>query len=266
MAVSWTLDKLGPLCRTADDCGLVLAAIAGRDPLDSTSAARAFAYPGRPPRASLTKGRGKRFRVGVINDSAARVQPEVKSNFRAAIDVLRQFCEIDEAVAFPNMPFGPVVSTIVGAEGASAFRELLETGEATKLRAADDRWGGYASSMVLAVDYLHAMRVRGAMKRELDDLYSRFDALVAPSRASVAFPIGVDFEKVYPGVDAGPAVIPAGNAVGQPAISVPNGFGANNLPTAIQFTGRAWSEATLLAIATAYQHATGWHTKRPPIR
>jgi len=66
-------------------------------------------------------------------------------------------------------------------------------------------------------------------------------------------------------VAAGPPVIPAGNAVGQPALSVLNGFGPNDLPTGIQFTGRAWSEARLLAVAAAYQRATEWHKKRPKL-
>jgi aspartyl-tRNA(Asn)/glutamyl-tRNA(Gln) amidotransferase subunit A len=119
--------------------------------------------------------------------------------------------------------------------------------------------------MILAIDYLQAMRIRAPMKRELDKLYSKYDALVAPSRATVSYPIALDFDKAYPGVGGGPAVIPAGNIAGQPAISIPNGFGANNLPTGIQLTGRVWSEARLLALASLYQQATDWHRKRPPI-
>ncbi|HJQ71040.1 MAG TPA: amidase [Blastocatellia bacterium] len=259
MALSWTLDKLGPMCRTADDCGLVLAAIAGRDPLDPTSAARQFVYPEPVGRAA------RRFRVGVIKGSADRVQPEVKKNFEESVKLLRKFAVVDDSVEFPDMPFGPVVGTIVSAEGASAFRDLLESGRAAQLRQANDRWGGYAASMTLAVDYLQAMRIRGHMKRELDKLYSRYDALVAPARATVSYPIALDFDKAYPGVGGGPAVIPAGNIAGQPAISIPNGFGANNLPTGIQLTGRAWGEARLVALASLYQKETDWHRRRPPV-
>ena len=120
-------------------------------------------------------------------------------------------------------------------------------------------------TMVLAVDYLQAMRLRVPMKKALDKLYSPFDALVSPSRPKVAYPIDKDFDKAYPGIGGGPPVIPAGNAVGQPAISVPNGFGPNELPTGIQFTGRVWSEARLLALAAAYQRATDWHKKQPKV-
>jgi aspartyl-tRNA(Asn)/glutamyl-tRNA(Gln) amidotransferase subunit A len=268
MALCWTLDKLGPMCRTADDCGLVLAQIAGRDPLDPTSVAKPFVY---PDRSTLSRAnRGKRFRIGVIKGSTDRVQAEVKKNFEESLKVLSQFATIEESIELPDMPFSQVVGIIVGAEGASAFRDLIESGRSRELQAANDRWGGYASSMVLAVDYLQAMRIRGPMKAAMEKLYSKYDALVAPSRATVAYPIGVDFDKAYPELStraggASPPVIPAGNAVGQPAISVPNGFGANNLPTGIQFTGRAWSEARLLAIADAYQRATDWHKKRPPV-
>jgi aspartyl-tRNA(Asn)/glutamyl-tRNA(Gln) amidotransferase subunit A len=259
MALCWTLDKLGPMCRSADDCGLVLAAIAGPDAKDPTTVKQPFAYRDAPNAKPFTK-----FKIGIIKGSSDKVQPEVKKNFEASLRVLREFAEIAEDVPFPDMPFGQVVGTIVQAEGASAFRDLIESGRSRELRAVRDRWGGYAGSMVLAVDYLQAMRVRGPMKREMDKLYASYDALVAPSRATVSFPISMDFDKAYPGVAGGPPIIPAGNAVGQPALAIPNGFGVNHLPTGIQFTGRIGSEARLVAIAHAYQQATDWHKRRPP--
>jgi aspartyl-tRNA(Asn)/glutamyl-tRNA(Gln) amidotransferase subunit A len=257
MALSWTLDKLGPMCRSADDCGLVLAAIAGPDPLDPSSAGKTFSYP-------AARAKDQQFKIGIIKGAARLAQPEVKKNFAASLKVLEKFAELQE-VDFPDLPFGSVVGTIIEAEAASAFRDLIESGRCRELRAADDRWGGYPASLVLAVDYLQAMRVRGVMKKVLDDLYAKYDALVAPSRTTVAYPIGPDFSSAYPNFGGGPAIIPAGNIAGQPALSVPNGFGENNLPTAIQFTGRAWSEARLLTIASAYQQATEWHKKIPPL-
>lgn len=261
MALSWTLDKLGPMCRTADDCGLVLSALAGPDPLDPTCAIDPFPYP--DPEAA-GKG-GKRFTVGVLKGATRNVQPEVKKNFEDALKVLADFAEVVEDVELPALPFGDVVGTIVKAEAASAFRDLLETGKVAQLRAPADRTGGYAAAAVLAVDYLQAMRIRGAMKRAMDGLYAKYDAVVAPSRATVAFPVDVDFDKAYPGLSGGPPLIQAGNVVGQPALSVPNGFGAKGLPTGLQFTGRAWGEGRLLRLARAYQEATDWHKKRPPV-
>src|SRR5439155_327149 len=93
MALSWTLDKLGPMCRSADDCGLVLAAIAGRDPADPTSSARRFEYPEARPKG--------KFRIAVIKDSATGVQPAVRENFENSLKVLAKFCDIADAVTFP---------------------------------------------------------------------------------------------------------------------------------------------------------------------
>jgi aspartyl-tRNA(Asn)/glutamyl-tRNA(Gln) amidotransferase subunit A len=260
MALCWTLDKLGPMCRTARDCGLVLAAVSGPDPLDPTTMPTGFSY---PDEQKTQQSGDKKFKIGIIKYATNGVQSEVKRNFEDAVKVIATFADIVENVALPEMPFGEVVSTIVGAEGASALRDLIESGQCIQLREENDKSGGYASSMVLAVDYLQAMRIRSPMKKAMDDVYSKYDALIAPSRATVALPIDKAFDKGYPGVGGGPPIIPAGNAVGQPALTVPNGFGLHNLPTGIQFTGRAGSEARLLAVAEAYQQVTEWHKKRP---
>ncbi len=259
MALSWTLDKLGPMCRNADDCGLVLSATAGRDPRDASSSSRSFTWP------ETQQADKKKFRIGIIKGATSRVQPGIKNNFDRSVDVLKKFCDVVEDVEYPDMPYGPVVSTIIDVEAATAFRDLLESGKASELRAAEDRWGGYAGAVVLAVDYVQAMRVRVKIMETLDKLYRGFDALVAPSRATVATPIDTDFQRAYGRRYSGGPIIPAGNIAGQPAISVPNGFGLNNLPTGIQFTGRVWSEARLLSIANAYQQATNWHKRRPKI-
>jgi len=258
MALCWTLDKLGPMCRSAEDCGLVMAVISGKDSKDATSVARPF----RPAPAGA---RRKRFRIGVIKGSFEKTQPEVRKNFEDSLEVLGSFCDVVPDVEFPDFPFGPAVGTIVSAEGASAFRDLIESGRAKELKVPNDRWGGYAASMTLAVDYIQAMRLRAPMKKALDALYAKFDALVSPSRATVSYPIGPDFDKVYPGIGGGPGVIPAGNLAGQPALSVPNGFGENGLPTAFQLTGRAFSDEKLVAIGTAVQERTEWHRRRPAV-
>jgi aspartyl-tRNA(Asn)/glutamyl-tRNA(Gln) amidotransferase subunit A len=256
MALSWTLDKVGPLCRSADDCGLVLTALAGRDPLDPTTSPRLFTYPERIE--------GRKFRIGLVKGATDHVQEEVKKNFDEAVKVLGGFAEVVPDVELPDLPFSDTVGTIIKAEGASAFRDLIESGQAEKLRSVNDRWGGYAASLVLAVDYLQAMRIRAVMKRALDRTMGSFDALAAPSLSTVAYPVDRDFALGYPG-HGGPPVITAGNAVGWPALAIPSGFGRKGLPTGLQLLGRPWSEARLLAIAHAYQQQTDWHRKRPPL-
>jgi aspartyl-tRNA(Asn)/glutamyl-tRNA(Gln) amidotransferase subunit A len=261
MALAWTLDKLGPMCRTAADCGLVLAAIAGRDPLDPTAHDRPFRYPA--PVVSLPKGRKLRF--GVLKDSYEKAQTEVRANFLASVEWLKRVGSVQMDVKLPDFPYGPVVGTIVDAEGGSAFRELIESGRVKELAVPEDRIGGYAMLLVPAVDYLHAMRLRAPMRRAWDAMFKGFDLLVAPSRSTVSYPIDKSFAEAWPGITAA-SPIGASNAVGVPAVSVPNGFGQAGLPTGIQFVGPAWSEDLLVDVAARYQQATDWHRRRPTLQ
>jgi aspartyl-tRNA(Asn)/glutamyl-tRNA(Gln) amidotransferase subunit A len=264
MALSWTLDKLGPMCRSALDAGLVLAAVAGRDPLDPTSRA-SDALPRYSPEGRLLNPRrkGRRLRVGVMKDSYEKAQPEVSRNFLASLDVLRRFADVEMDVKLPDFPYGPAVGTIVDAEGASAFRDLIESGRVGELASPEGRVGGYAASLVTAVDYLHAMRMRVPMRRAWGEMFRKVDVVAAPSRSTVSYPVDKTFDKAYPGIAAA-SPIGASNLVGVPAVSVPNGFGQNGLPTGLQLVGPAWGERELLELAVAYQSETDWHRRKPP--
>jgi aspartyl-tRNA(Asn)/glutamyl-tRNA(Gln) amidotransferase subunit A len=257
MALCWTLDKLGPMARSADDCAIVLAAIAGRDERDESTGARGFPYPRRlePTR---------KLRIAVPKGVTERVQPEVRSNFDAALAALKDSIEVTRDVEWPDLPWGPAVSAIVGAEGASAFLDLIESGRVKELSCPKDRHGGYAGTLIPAVDYLQAMRLRRPMKRAVAKLFERFDAVAAPTRATVAYPADRNFEDAYPGIGGGPALIPAGNLCGLPALALPNGFGENGLPTSISFMGPAFSERELVQLGNAFQARSDWHLKRPP--
>ena len=270
MALCWTLDKLGPLARSADDCGLVLSAIAGFDPDDPTTG-EGFHYRARPTR----RGRpGERFKVGVLRNALGDTDPDVEGHFKRAVSTLHDVADIEEDVLFPDLPYREAVGVIVDAEGASAFRDLIESGKVKQLRDASDRVGGYAMMMTRAADYVDAMRARVAMRAQLDTLLSRYDALLAPTRTHLAPPIGRDFDAPVPGAPPAPppgpdaprppATVPAGNLAGLPAIALPMGFGKDRLPTSLQLLGRAFSEETLVALAAAYQEMTDWHRQRPP--
>jgi aspartyl-tRNA(Asn)/glutamyl-tRNA(Gln) amidotransferase subunit A len=263
MALSWTLDKLGPMCRSAQDAALIFSIIAGRDPLDPTSRDTPA-----PPRLSPTgqllhPRRAKRLRIGVLKDSFEKAQDEVRKNFLASLEVLRHFADVEMDVKMPDFPYGAAVGTIVDAEGASAFRDLIESGRVKELASPDGRIGGYSAALVTAVDYLHAMRMRAPMRRAWGEMFKKVDVLAAPSRATVSYPVDKTFDKAYPGIGA-TSPIGASNLVGVPAISVPNGFGQQGLPTGIQLVGPAWSERDLLELAVAYQAETDWHKRRPP--
>jgi aspartyl-tRNA(Asn)/glutamyl-tRNA(Gln) amidotransferase subunit A len=259
MALCWTLDKLGPMCRSAWDCGAVLAAIAGRDPLDPSSKDFKFEFPPKGRFTRLSKP------VAVLKDanSYQKAHAEVRENFFRSLDVLKGLAPLEMDVPLPDFPYGPAVGTIVDAEGASAFRDLIESGRVKELSNANDRVGGYSALLVTAADYLHAMRMRAPMRRAWGEFFKKYSLLVAPSRATVAYPVDKNFEEAYPGASAA-SPIGASNLVGVPGISVPNGFGQNNLPTGLQIVGPAWGERTVLDLARAYQRATDWHRRRPP--
>ena len=259
MALCWTLDKLGPLGRTADDCALVLAAMAGPDPLDESALARGFRHTRPAP-----LGGARKPRLAVPKGVTEKVQPAVRENFEAALRVLGGEVEVTREVEWPDFPWGPAVGTIVGAEGAAAFLDLLESGRVQQLTCPADRSGGYSALLLPAVDYLQAMRLRRPMKQAVARLFERFDAVVAPTRASVAYPADRNFEDAYPDVSGGPALIAAGNLCGLPALALPDGFGENGLPTSFQLMGPAFSEALLVRLGRAYQQRTDWHTRRPP--
>ncbi len=256
MALSWTLDKLGPLGLTADDCGLVLDAIAGPDPADPTASARPFRYDDADAPA-------RRFRFGVLAGVADACEEEVGAAFARALEVLRQIGEVEE-VALPDLPWEEITRTILQAEAASAFEDLIESGAIVGLTAPEDRYSAYARDAILAKDYIRALRLRAVMAREIDRVLARLDALVAPGRAAVASPIDQEFRSAIRG-SARDVMGAIGNGAGLPAVIVPNGVGARGLPTSLQFLGRAWEENTILGAARGYQSLTAWHHRHPPV-
>jgi aspartyl-tRNA(Asn)/glutamyl-tRNA(Gln) amidotransferase subunit A len=256
MALSWSMDKLGPLARTARDCGLILAAIAGPDPLDPTAVATKFVAP--------VKARPRRYRIGVLRGTREKTQPEVLRNFDASIEILREDGDLIEDLELPALPFDAAASIIIDAEAASAFEPLFDSGRITELTAPEDRLGGYPGQVILAKDYLRALRVRRLASQALDRLLSGVDAIAAPSLPTVAWPLDTPFDKVYPNYPGGTSIGGAANLCGMPGLFLMNGVGEAGLPTSLQLTGRAWSEETLLAIGIRYQERTGFHRLRPP--
>ena len=253
MALSWTFDKLGPLCLSADDCGLVLEAIAGPDPDDPTTSEREYRYDPGPA--------GRRFRLALIAGSPP-ADDDVQANFEQALADMGDMADVEE-VTLPDLPYEAVARTISGAEIGSAFDDLAASGGLSGLTAPEGRFEPYARDAILAVDYLRALRLRAEIGRRVDSALALYDALVAPATRTVATTIarGPEFdqdEKKPPDV-----VGAIGNACGLPAVVVPSGFSREGLPTGIQFVGRAYDENAALAVARAYQERTGWHMRHP---
>ena len=256
MALCWTLDKLGPLALTADDCGLVLEAIAGRDPADPTTVDRPFRHEPDGPA-------GRRFRFGVLRGVTDGCEDAVRESFERSLGLLRQIGTVEE-VTLPDLPYDDITRTILFAEAASAFEDLIEGGAIRSLTAPEDRYTAYARDAILAKDYLKALRLRGVMAREIDRVLAPLDALVAPGRASEAAPLDGQVRSAIRGT-ARDVMGAVGNGAGLPAVAVPNGFGPRGLPTSLQFMGRAWAEHTVLAAACAYQSRTDWHGRHPDV-
>jgi aspartyl-tRNA(Asn)/glutamyl-tRNA(Gln) amidotransferase subunit A len=261
MPLSWTLDKLGPLCRSARDASLVFDAIAGYDPKDFTSVRlEAQSQPQVPSPAGSAPAR--RWRMATVGGTGEKLQPAVAANFEASLKVLRRFGPISH-VMLPKFPHDSMVGAVIAAEAASSFRTIIEDGRVRQLRDPSSHHSAYSYLVVNAVDYVDAMRQRAALRTAFDELFESVDVLVAPTFSTVAPPIDKPFDKAYPGTNDG-EFITACNLAGIPAVSVPNGFGLHGLPTGLMFVGPAFSEGSLVEIAAAYQAQTGYHRLHPP--
>ena len=254
MALCWTLDKLGPLARSARDAENVLRAIAGSDPADRTAV-------DAPLRAST-----RRPRIGVIKGATSKTMPGVVRNFNASLKALAEFCDIETGVELPKLPYGAAVGTIVNAEGAAAFRDLIESGRSRELQQTDDKIGGYVAYATPAVDYIDAMRQRTFMIEAMRAAFENYDAIVSPTLSTVAYPVGIPFDKAYPMYPGAVDLIAPGNLAGLPCLAIPNGIADAGLPSGIAFMGRAFDEAKLAQIGKRYQAASVHHTLRPTLR
>jgi aspartyl-tRNA(Asn)/glutamyl-tRNA(Gln) amidotransferase subunit A len=264
MACSWTLDKLGPMCRSAADCNSVLHAVQGEDPNDATTTGVYVSGRATFIANNMFLDHPRNMRIGIIKGSHEKVQKEVRENFFRSVDVLRrQGHTIVEDLAWTELPVGATIGVIVDAESASAFEDLIRRGKVKMLREANDRIGGFEAAATLAVDYLRAQRIRALIRRELLAIFDKVDLVAAPTRATVAYPIGKNFDEAYKGVSGGPSLIGGMNLCGAPAISLPNGLGENGLPTAIQLIAAPANEIALLSAAVNYQAATSDHKKVP---
>lgn len=256
MALSWTMDKLGPMCRSAEDCGIVLEAIAGHDPGDASSVKQAYRY-----RKDAHEGRP--FRFAILDGELGDLQPEVQANFEASVAVLEDIGTI-ERVSLPEFPYREVAEAIIRSEMVSAFEDLLTSGEVRKLAAVETHINPLSALAIPAHAYLKALRIRRHICEALDTLLAGYDALLSPTMPTVASPIGMRFDAFYERKKRG-QLGAASNVAGIPGIAVPNGFGERGLPTSLCFTGRSFSENTLLAAAAAYQAQTDWHWQHPEL-
>ena len=255
MPLTYGMDKPGPMCLTADDCGLVLDAVAGPDERDEATTTRPYEY-------RLHRPERGRYRLGVPKWVPDSSQPGVQKRFREALAALAEVADIEE-VGLPDLPYAEVSSTIFLAESASVMEGLIDSGITAGLTAPEARIGIYPRTAVLATDYLRALRLRRAIAEAADRLLARYDALLSPTRPTVAPPADRPWVK-KPGERAADPLGAFGSCIGLPAISVPMGFSDEGLPIGLQILGRAYDENVVLAVASAYQGLTDWHARHPP--
>ncbi len=262
MPLSWTLDKIGVLARSAGDCGLVLHAVAGSDTDDPGSARKSFYYSPQYYR------RFQDFKIGFAEIDFTQWPDEpLRPAFANALALVKSFGAQMVETKLPDFPFGPIIGAIIDSEGASVFEQLIRSGKVDQLADQSQIDGLKASLTYSAVDYLKAMRVRTQIQSAFHDLFADIDLLVAPTRLSLPDRSDQPFDETEPkrpdqkGVVAG--LVQASNLAGLPALSVPCGF-VKGLPIGLQFVGPPFSENMLLAAGREFQKHTDFHKQHPP--
>ncbi len=258
MALSYTMDKIGPMARSADDCGLILSVLAGHDGTDGGSLPESQAHFEYRPAA------GRPLRIGWVTNAwkAADMQPDVAAvtgKARAALaNAGAQLIELE----VPEGPWEAAAGITISVEGASAFDTLIESGRVSDLTDPGSRLGGYINATIPGSDYVRAQRIRAIIQRKIDALFDSVDVISAASLPVAATTMDTNLETDLAFSDPLGGI---GNFCGLPAISVPSGFTSKNLPVGLQFIGRVLDDDKVLAAANLFQAKTDWHRRRPPI-
>jgi len=251
MALSWTMDKLGPICRSAEDCALVFDAIYGPDSQDNTVIPADFHWD-----ATLSP---KKLRIGYVKSAfdtpltdpadPKRTLHGSKKFDDAALDVFKRLGIDLIPIDLPDLPYD-AMRLILSAEAAASFDELTRS-DRDKLLVQQGKfdWPNSfrTSRFIPAVDYVNANRLRSVAILLWDDLMRKVDVIVTPTNATNL------------------SQLVATNLTGHPAVIVPNGFRDDGTPVSLTFLAGLFEEAKALAVARAYQEATGFHLKQPVV-
>jgi len=256
MELSWTMDKVGPMCRTVEDCVLVFNAIYGPDKRDESVVDAAFNW---NPAAPLSG-----YRIGYVRSdfeaqpagrggggggrggaNAAQQQAAAAERLKNMQQVLTEMQKLGaklEPVELPDYPAN-ALSFVLSVESAAAFDDLLRSRGTDTM--SNSSWPATfrANRFVPAVEYIRAQRIRTLLMREWDTFMSQYDAFISSNNAGLA----------------------ATNLTGHPAIAVKCGF-VNNLPQTLMVTGRLYDEAAICRIAMAYEQATEWTDRHPTLK
>jgi len=237
MALCWSMDKVGPICRTVADCAEVLRLIAGPDGQDLTVTHAPYNWNPRRPLG--------RMRVGYLASEFESMNDGKKALYTPALEELRKAGVKLEPITLPKFPLS-AVNIVLDAEAATAFDDLTRSGDLETLSGqAPSDWPNQfrSSRLIPAVEYIRAQRARTIYMRQFRDLMKDWDAFVSPSPTES---------------------LTATNLTGHPQIVVPCGF-AEGLPKGLVFTSGLYDEGSAMRLAHAYQQRTDWHAKRPQL-
>ena len=239
MNLAWTSDKIGPICRSAEDGAIVFNYIHGADKDDASSINAAFNYTGTVDISTLKIAYAKNY-IDTLPTNSTEKQ---------TLLVLKKMGAKLIPFEFPdNLHGDEILSLIVGVESAAAFDPLTRSNTDDEMvQQNKDRWPNIfrSSRFVPAVEYINACRLRYEIMRTMDPVLDQFDIIIAPPEAGDQLAIT--------------------NLTGNPSITIPNGILPDGMPASISFIGKHFGEATLLAFAKAYQQQTGFHLKHPPL-
>ena len=246
MSLSWTMDKVGPMCRTVEDCALVLNAIYGPDGHDETVADVPFSWRGDATLKGLRIGYlPKEFETppeGHTEERRKQFQDQLPV-LTAALDRFRELGGQLEPIELPAIP-SSAVRFVLNAEAATAFDDLTRNRGIDQLTAQGpgDWPNSFRSSRFIpAVEYIRAQRVRTLLMRQMDALMSRCHVFLSPTFSQS---------------------LTTANLTGHPALALKCGF-HGGMPVSLLITGRLYDEETVLRVGLAYERATDWHQKHP---
>lgn len=238
MALSWSMDKIGPICRSVEDCAIVFQAIYGPDGEDQTVYDFPYNYD-----SNLDLSR---LKVGYLQ-SAFEEKYDQQQSDREALEVIRQQLHIQLIpIAIPDLPVQPL-AIILNAEAAAAFDDLTRSNrDDLMVRQVREAWPNVfrASRFIPAVEYIQANRIRFMLIQEMQKLFEQIDIYIAPSFADNNLLLT--------------------NLTGHPCVVLPDGFNQKGSPASISIIGNLFDEGRLLAFANAYQQATSFHKQYPP--
>jgi Asp-tRNA(Asn)/Glu-tRNA(Gln) amidotransferase A subunit family amidase len=259
MSLAPTMDKIGPLARSAEDCARVFAAIAGHDPRDRSTLPldkAAFTY---SPSVDL---KSRALKIGWLTNAWKKMEPGVAKAVDAAEKVLKKSFSSVKNAKLPEGPFEDAANITVNVESASSFRALIRSGRVSELADPLGQIAGYVNEQIPGADYLQAQRIRDILQKKMETLFDSFDVLVTATQPVTAPLLETNLET---GLDYSDPLGGIGNLCGLPALSVPCGFTDKNLPVGLQFMARAGDDIAVIQAARTYQLHTDWHRRHPKV-